>query len=339
MTDEPLSNAPATTRLSVVVPLFNEEDSVEPLYRAITQALESFPGRYEIVLVDDGSSDKTFQAAASLAASDAQLRVIKFRSNFGQTPAMAAGIDYAIGDIIVTMDGDLQNDPRDIPVLVDELEQGNDLVVGWRANRQDKLVTRKIPSFVANRLIGRVTGVPIKDNGCSLKAFRADVIKSISLYSEMHRFIPAMASVVGPRIAEVKVRHHARRFGRSKYGLSRIYRVLLDLLIVKTVTSFAERPLHWFAMLATPVVASGLVLLLLGTAPLLGARGAPSLPIAGSGLLMLSLAAMLLCAGAFAELVFATGDLRPAQFAALTVKRFPAAPDSRPGREEQSVER
>ena len=294
------------------------------IYRTIVAALESFSGRYEIVFVDDGSSDRTFELAAALAANDPRLRVIKFRSNFGQTPAMAAGIDHAIGDVIVTMDGDLQNDPGDIPMLVAELDKGYDLVVGWRFNRQDKLITRKIPSLIANRLIGRVTGVPIKDNGCSLKAFRAAVIKNISLYSDMHRFIPAMASVVGPRIAEVKVRHHARRFGQSKYGLSRIYRVLGDLLIVKTVTSFAQSPLLWFAILATPAFAVGVVLLLVGTAPLLTAAGALSLPVAGTGLLLLSLAAMLVCAGAFGELVFATGDLRPQQFAALTRKRFPA---------------
>jgi glycosyltransferase involved in cell wall biosynthesis len=248
---------------------------------------------------------------------------------------MAAGIDHAIGDVIVTMDGDLQNDPSDIPMLVAELQRGHDLVVGWRFNRQDKLVTRKVPSMIANRLIGRVTGVPIKDNGCSLKAFRASVIKNISLYSEMHRFIPAMASVVGPRISEVKVRHHARRFGQSKYGLSRIYRVLLDLMIVKTVTSFAERPLLWFAMLATPVFIAGAILLLAGAAPLLGS-GELSLPVAGTGLLMLALGGMLLCAGPFGELVFATGDLRPNQFAALTLRRFPDTHDS-PSREQKTV--
>jgi glycosyltransferase involved in cell wall biosynthesis len=312
MTDESGFDIPATTRLSVVVPLFNEEDSVGLLYKTIVAALEAFAGWYEIVLVDDGSSDKTFEIAAALAANDSRLRVIKFRSNFGQTPAMAAGIDHAIGDVIVTMDGDLQNDPNDIPMLVAELLNGYDIVVGWRFNRQDKLVTRKIPSLIANRLIGRVTGVPIKDNGCSLKAFRAGVIKNIALYSEMHRFIPAMASVVGPRISEVKVRHHARRFGKSKYGLSRIYRVLLDLLIVKTVTSFAERPLVWFAILAVPAFLVGFVLLLAGVAPLIGPAGALSLPVAG----------LLLCAGAFGEIVFATGDLRPDQFAALTLRRF-----------------
>lgn len=321
MTDIPRPN-PSSTKLSVVVPLFNEEESVEPLYRAIVGALAAFDASYEILLVDDGSADRTFEIAAELAARDPRLRVIKFRANFGQTPAMAAGIDHAVGDVIVTMDGDLQNDPNDIPMLVAELEKGYDLVVGWRFNRQDKLVTRKIPSVIANRLIGRVTGVPIKDNGCSLKAFRSSVIKNVALYSEMHRFIPAMASVVGPRIAEVKVRHHARRFGTSKYGLSRIYRVLLDLMLVKTVTSFAERPLLWFAMLATPAFVAGIALLLAGVAPLLWASGSLSLPVAGSGLLFLSLAVTLVCAGALGELVFATGDVRPNQFAALTVKRL-----------------
>ena len=339
MTDESRSNIVSTTRLSVVVPLFNEEDSVGPLYEAITGALESFSGWYEIVLVDDGSKDRTFEIAAGLAASDPRLRVIKFRGNFGQTPAMAAGIDHAIGDVIVTMDGDLQNDPSDILMLVNELTKGYDLVVGWRFNRQDKLVTRKVPSVIANRLIGRVTGVPIKDNGCSLKAFRASVIKNISLYSEMHRFIPAMASVVGPRISEVKVRHHARRFGKSKYGLSRIYRVLLDLMIVKTVTSFAERPRLWVAMLATPAIVAGIVLVRAGGAPVVGESGALSLPVAGTGLLLLSLAAMLLCAGAFGELVFATGDLRPDQFAALTLQHFSKTRASPSESEPRSVQR
>ena len=331
MSDESQPEISSTTRLSVVVPLFNEQENVALLCEAITTALQTFSGWYEIVLVDDGSRDKTFEIAASLAEQDSRLRVIKFRGNFGQTPAMAAGIDHSIGDVIVTMDGDLQNDPSDILMLVSELEKGYDLVVGWRFNRQDKLVTRRIPSVIANRLIGHVTGVPIKDNGCSLKAFRASVIKNIALYSEMHRFIPAMASVVGPRISEVKVRHHARRFGESKYGLSRIYRVLLDLLLVKTVTAFAERPLVWFAMLASPPFIFGLLLLLAGIAPLFGSSGLLSLPVAGTGLLLLALSAVLLCAGAFGELVFVTGDLRPHQFAALTLKRFPdrsAAPET-----------
>src|SRR5207342_2867721 len=185
----------------------------------------------------------------------------KFRRNYGQTAAMAAGIEHANGEVLVTMDGDLQNDPADIELLLEQIEAGYDLVVGWRHNRQDKLITRKIPSRIANWLIGRVTGVPIRDNGCSLKAFRASLIKRIPLYSEMHRFIPAVASLAGPRIAEIRVRHHARRFGESKYGLSRIYKVLLDLMVIKTVVSFVSRPLLWFAMLSVPLLLLALLAL------------------------------------------------------------------------------
>ena len=195
--------------------------------------------------------------ATEIARIDPRLCIVRFRRNYGQTPAMAAGIEHARGEIIVTMDGDLQNDPEDIRRLLEQLDQGYDIVVGWRFNRQDKLLSRKIPSRIANWLIGKVTGVPIKDNGCSLKAYRASLIKQIPLYSEMHRFIPAMASIAGPRIAEIKVRHHARQFGQSKYGLSRTYKVLLDLLVVKTVASFTSRPLIWFSLLATPLAVLG----------------------------------------------------------------------------------
>jgi glycosyltransferase involved in cell wall biosynthesis len=221
--------------LSVVVPLYNEEDSVTPLYQAIATVLDALSCEAEMIFVDDGSRDRTFAVAEELAAGDKRLRVVKFRSNYGQTPAMAAGIDTACGRIVITMDGDLQNDPQDIPSFIEKIDEGYDIVVGWRFDRQDKLISRKIPSRIANWLIGKVTGVPIKDNGCSLKAFRADVIKQVPLYSEMHRFIPAMASIAGPRIAEIKVRHHARQFGQSKYGLSRVYKVLLDLLTIKTI--------------------------------------------------------------------------------------------------------
>ena len=323
-----MTNRASEPELSVVVPLFNEEDSVTPLYEAIVAAVEPMGLSYEILFVDDGSADKTFPIVESLAADDPRLRVIKFRANFGQTPAMAAGIDHAIGNVIVTMDGDLQNDPKDIKTLVEKLNEGYDLAVGWRFNRQDKLLTRKIPSRIANWLIGKVTGVPIKDNGCSLKAFRASVIRNIALYSEMHRFIPAMASIVGPRIAQVEVRHHARQFGESKYGLSRVWRVLQDLLTVKTVTSFAERPLLWFSLLALPIVVLGVLLLLSGLIdPLLG--GAPAaLPVTGSGLLMLSLGFMLFLSGAIGELIFKTGDIRPEEFAALTLKYYSSNPVS-----------
>ncbi len=207
-----------------------------------------------MVFVDDGSKDNTLQLATELAQADPRVRVVKFRRNFGQTPAMAAGIEHARGEILITMDGDLQNDPADIQQLLLKMDEGNDIVVGWRFNRQDKMISRKIPSMIANRLIGKVTGVPIKDNGCSLKAYRASVIKHIPLYSEMHRFIPAMASIAGPRIAEIKVRHHARQFGASKYGISRVYKVLLDLMVIKTVASFTARPLLWFGFLSLPML-------------------------------------------------------------------------------------
>ena len=243
----------------MVVPLYNEADNVELMYSAIVAGLENYADEYEIIFVDDGSKDGTLEIARTLAKSDFRLKLIAFRRNFGQTPAMAAGIDHAAGSVIVTMDGDLQNDPTDIIKLVNNIEDGFDLAVGWRYKRQDKLISRKIPSVIANWLIGKVTGVPIKDNGCSLKAYRADLIKRIPLYSEMHRFIPAMSSIAGARIAEIKVQHHARQFGTSKYGLSRIYKVLFDLLAIKTLTAFSSRPLHWFGALAGPFIVVAIV--------------------------------------------------------------------------------
>ena len=216
--------------ISVIVPLYNEQENVVPLVQLLHQSLEPLNRSFEILLVDDGSSDDTFECAKGLVGQYPALRVVRFRRNFGQTPAMVAGIQFARGGILITMDGDLQNDPRDIESFLQKIDEGYDMVVGWRHNRQDKLITRKIPSMIANRLIAKVTGVPIKDNGCSLKAYRADIIKGVPLYSEMHRFIPAMSSLAGIKIYELKVRHHARRFGESKYGLSRTYKVLLDLL-------------------------------------------------------------------------------------------------------------
>ena len=240
-------------KLSVIVPFYNEEDSIKPMHAAIVAAVDPLRIPYEMVFVDDGSKDATAAMADEIARGDPRVRFVKFRRNYGQTAAMAAGIEYARGEILVTMDGDLQNDPADIEHFLTKMAEGNDIVVGWRHKRQDKLISRKIPSVIANRLISRVTGVSITDNGCSLKAFRASVIKKIPLYSEMHRFIPAMASIAGPRIAEIKVRHHARQFGASKYGLSRVYKVLLDLMVIKTVSSFTSRPLLWQRFLKTVV--------------------------------------------------------------------------------------
>ncbi len=313
---------PERPKLSIVVPLFNEEESIRPLHAALVRALEPCVERFEMVFVDDGSRDRTFAAAVELARADARVRVVKFRRNYGQTPAMAAGIEQARGDVIVTMDGDLQNDPEDIPRLLAKIEEGFDIVVGWRHERQDKLVTRKIPSRIANALIARVTGVPVHDNGCSLKAYRATLIKRIPLYSEMHRFIPAMAFIAGPRLAEIKVRHHPRRYGRSKYGLSRVYKVLLDLMVIKTVASFASRPLLWFGMLSIPAfvlgdAAFGYTFYAAAT------RGAPlSLPIAASGVIFLTSVFILICSGALGELVYKLGDVREIEFCSLTQRGF-----------------
>ncbi|HTX06120.1 MAG TPA: glycosyltransferase family 2 protein [Steroidobacteraceae bacterium] len=303
--------------LSVVVPLFNEEESVRPLYEAILKGVEPLGIRFEIVLVDDGSRDGTARMADRIAREDPRVCLVKFRRNYGQTPAMAAGIAEARGEIIVTMDGDLQNDPADIGQLLARIEEGYDIVVGWRHERQDKLLTRKIPSRIANALIAKVTGVPIRDNGCSLKAYRACLIKRIPLYSEMHRFIPAMASIAGPRIAEIRVRHHARRFGSSKYGLSRIYKVLLDLMVIKTVASFTARPMLWFGMLSLPMLAAA-TLALGWTGFQLASEGRMSLSIAGTGVIFLISTAMLLAAGALGELIYKLGDLREHQFSGLT---------------------
>lgn len=305
--------------LSIVVPLYNEEDSVRPLYEAITKSMAVTAVKYEILLIDDGSRDNTFQVLAEICALDERVRAIKFRRNYGQTPAMVAGIDHAIGAIIVTMDGDLQNDPADIPMFLEKIAEGFDIVVGWRHRRQDKLITRKIPSRAANWLIGKVTGVPIKDNGCSLKAYRAEVIKAVPLYSEMHRFIPAMASIAGARITEVKVIHHARQFGQSKYGLSRIYKVLIDLLTVKTLISFASRPLYWFSIIAAPFILVGTMAAV--SALFIGEDQSSSVWVstAGTGLLFIALAIFLFGIGLIGDLVYRFGDLSLERYYKLTI--------------------
>jgi glycosyltransferase involved in cell wall biosynthesis len=313
-------------KLSVIVPFYNEEDSIEPMYAAIVRAVEPLNIPFEMVFVDDGSRDSTALRGEEIARCDARVRIVKFRRNYGQTAAMAAGIEYATGETLVTMDGDLQNDPADIELFLAKMAEGHDLVVGWRHKRQDKLLSRKIPSMIANRLIGKVTGVRITDNGCSLKAFRASLIKGIPLYSEMHRFIPAMASIAGPRIAEIKVRHHARQFGQSKYGLSRVYKVLLDLMVIKTVASFTSRPLLWFSLLCLPLTLVGLLALAAGLLATLTAGGRMSLPLTGSGIIFLMAGVTLMASGTLGELVYKLGDVRPQDFARLTMKAVHASP-------------
>lgn len=307
--------------LSVIVPFYNEEENVERVHGAIAEALGPLNINFEMVFVDDGSQDRTLDLATRLAMADQRVKVVKFKKNYGQTAAMAAGIAVGKGEVLVTMDGDLQNDPRDIAGFLDKINEGYDIVVGWRRDRQDKFWSRKVPSMIANRIIASVTGVPIRDNGCSLKAFRAGVIKSIPLYNEMHRFIPAMASVAGPKIAEIPVRHHARRFGASKYGLSRTYKVVLDLLTIKTVTSFVSRPMRWFFIMAMPMVLGGACLVAYSLFKSFIHDGFP-LPLAGAGAVFLMCAIVLLGSGIAAELVIKVGDIRELQFSKLTASEW-----------------
>lgn len=283
--------------ISICVPIFNEEESVGPLVEAIVAALEPTGRSFEMVLVDDGSTDSTVERLREIAAAEPRLVVVCFQRNCGQTAAMMAGIDHARGRYLATMDGDLQNDPADIPMMLAKLEDGFDLVVGFRINRQDKFLSRKLPSKVANWLIGKVTGLPIRDNGCSLKVYRAEVIKRVPLYSDMHRFIPAMATPMGAQVAEVGVRHHARRFGQSKYGLSRIFKVLLDLITVYTLQLFARRPLARFSGLAALAALIGLfAAVTLGGSSLV-------IMITVSGILF-SLAVFLFCLGMITGVMF-----------------------------------
>jgi len=244
-------------RLSVVVPVFNEESDVPLLFDAVRRALPE-PWDWELLYVDDGSTDGTCAAVRRLAAGDVRVRLIELARNYGQTTALQAGFDHSRGDVVVSMDGDLQNDPADIPLLVSRIDEGYDLVAGYRVRRQDALLTRKVPSWIANRIVQWVTGVPIRDHGCSLKAYRRALIERMSLYSDLHRFIPAVAAgTAGARIVEVPVRHHAREHGVSKYGLSRVAKVLADLLTILMIRSFRERPLVLFAMGALAAAALG----------------------------------------------------------------------------------
>jgi glycosyltransferase involved in cell wall biosynthesis len=254
--------------LSITVPLFNEGESVGPLVEAVRHGLAGSAVEWELILVDDGSIDDTAATAARLAEADGRVRLLRLARNYGQATAMQAGFDHARGSVVVSMDGDLQNDPRDIPRLVEKLDEGYDLVAGYRVRRKDRLLTRKLPSWVANRIIRVVTGVPIRDNGCSLKAYRRDVLQRVRLYSDMHRFIPVLAAATaGARIAEIPVRHHARRWGRSKYGLSRTVQVLADLLTITMIQSFRERPFVLYGV-------GGVVAMFAAVVPLVASFGA-----------------------------------------------------------------
>jgi glycosyltransferase involved in cell wall biosynthesis len=245
--------------ISIVVPIYNEEENVEALHTAVTGALAPTGLDYELIMVDDGSSDGSFLLLKQIADRDPRVRVIRFRRNFGQTAAMAAGFDAAQGGVVVPMDGDLQNDPADIPLLLAKIDEGYDVVSGWRKDRQDTFINRKLPSMLANGLISRMTGVHLHDYGCTLKAYRREVLEGINLYGEMHRFVPALASQIGARVTELPVRHHQRLFGTSKYGISRTLRVVLDLMTVKFLLTYSTKPIQLFGKWGVYTIFAALV--------------------------------------------------------------------------------
>ncbi len=249
--------------LSLIVPVYNEEENIPLLYQAILDIMKTLTLSWELVLVDDGSRDRSLAVLSELAQQDPDhVRVISFRRNFGQTAAIAAGIDHSQGNIIIMLDADMQNDPADIPMLLDKLNEGYDVVSGWRKHRKDVFFTRTLPSLIANGLISWVTGIHLHDYGCTLKAYRREVVTGFRLYGEMHRFIPVYADTVGARITEVPVNHHPRRFGKAKYGIERTFKVILDLFVVKFLNSYASKPIYLFGSVGIGLILLALALLI-----------------------------------------------------------------------------
>lgn len=294
--------------LSVVIPIRNESPNIEPLCDELREVLGAYGRAYEVLIIDDGSTDDSFERLAAAQSRDPHLRIIRFRRNFGQTAAFAAGFAHARGQIVVTADGDLQNDPRDIPAMVRLIEeQGYDVVCGWRKDRKDTFVTRRIPSMVANRLISWATGVELHDYGCSLKVFRAEVVKAMRLYGDMHRFLPAIASQIGVRIAELVVNHRARRAGTTKYGLSRTVKVVLDLATVKFLLDYSTRPLQIFGLLGLGAGGTGaLIAGYLGYVRLVDHQSIADRPLLLLGVLLIFTGVQLLTFGLLAELLART---------------------------------
>lgn len=297
-----------TPELSIVVPVLNESPNIKQLYDELTTTLVGGGRSYEIIVIDDGSTDDTFAQLSALQSRDPHLRVIQFRRNFGQTAAFAAGFAFARGKMVVTVDGDLQNDPADIKRMADKIENEHfDIVCGWRKDRKDKMVTRRIPSIIANKLISWATGVELHDYGCSLKVFRAEVVKPLRLYGEMHRFLPAIASQFGVRIDEVVVNHRARTAGASKYGLSRTIRVILDLLTVKFLLSYSTRPLQIFGLLGFAAGSLGSVILAwLAYVRLIERQAIADRPLLLLGMMLLFVGVQLVTFGLLAELLART---------------------------------
>lgn len=293
--------------VSLVVPLLNEADNIRLLHRRLCAAMEARGWTWEVIFVDDGSTDATFQILQELHARDEHVRVVRLRRNFGQTAALVAGFDAARGEIIVCLDGDLQNDPTDIPALLEKLEEGYDVVSGWRVHRQESFWLRRLPSQMANWLISQTTGTHLHDYGCTLKAYRAEVVKELRLYGEMHRFIPALLGGNGARITELPVNHHPRRHGRSKYGLSRTLRVLLDLLTVKFWLSSLTSPLHFFGLIGLVTLAAGMAICFyLASLKLFWGYALAERPLLLLGILLTVIGVQFLCVGILAEIQIRT---------------------------------
>jgi glycosyltransferase involved in cell wall biosynthesis len=298
--------------LSIVIPLYNEEESVDALHEEVRVAADRLGREYEIVLVDDGSRDATPDKLRAIAERDPRVKVVRFRRNYGQTAALQAGFDHAQGAVVITLDGDLQNDPNDFGLLLEHIEQGNDVVCGWRWDRKDKMLSRRIPSMAANWLIGALTGTRIHDNGCTLKAYRLDVVRKARLYAEMHRFLAPILCLSGCRYKEVVVNHRSRRFGTSKYGISRIWKVFLDLLTVKMLLGFTTRPAVWFGLLSLPFVAGTLAAF--AASAWIHANLPPGshypLVFPAITILLAFASAHLILLGIFAELIVKVGDFK-----------------------------
>ena len=293
--------------LSLVIPVRNESPNIDELYRDITEALERWGRSYEVVVIDDGSTDDSFERLSRHQQRDPRWRIIRFRRNFGQTAAFAAGIKHARGRLIATSDGDLQNDPRDLPDMIRHIEDGADIVCGWRKDRKDPWLTRRLPSGLANKLISMSTGVHLHDYGCSLKVFRAEVVKPLKLYGEMHRFLPAIASEMGVSIDEVVVNHRPRRHGTSKYGLSRTFRVVLDLLTVKFLMTYSTRPLQMFGSIGVPMGLVGFAITAwLSYQRLFGHESIANRPLLLFGVVLIFTGVQLVTMGLLAEIMART---------------------------------
>jgi len=304
---KPTATQGVQPRISIVIPLYNEEDSIPHLAEALDAAIANCGEPTEVIIVDDGSRDRSFALLKDLAERDPRFTIVRFRRNFGQTAAFAAGFAQARGEVVITMDADLQNDPMDIPLLMTKIDEGYDIVSGWRKNRQDRWLDRKLPSMLANRLISNVTDVRLHDYGCSLKAYRTEVLQHVRLYGELHRFIPALASQVGATVTEVPVNHRARKYGSSKYGISRTIRVMLDLINVWFLGAYSTRPIHVFGTLGLGSMALGILVgLYLTTLKIFWGASIGNRPLLLLAVLLVVIGVQLVTMGLLAEMITRT---------------------------------